>query len=100
MVDEGIVMLEQFTDRAKGFVQAAQTVAIRMSHQRIAPEHLLKALNALFDVASPFVKLLLHVAVSIHKQPPTIRPKAKCVSRSCTAQDRGRTTGAIYPMLL
>ena len=37
-------MLEQFTDRAKGFVQAAQTVAIRMSHQRIAPEHLLKAL--------------------------------------------------------
>ena len=36
--------LEQFTDRAKGFLQAAQTVAIRMSHQRIAPEHLLKAL--------------------------------------------------------
>ncbi len=36
--------LEKFTDRAKGFLQAAQTVAIRMSHQRIAPEHLLKAL--------------------------------------------------------
>ncbi|VXC87189.1 ATP-dependent chaperone ClpB [Sphingomonas sp. AX6] len=36
--------LEQFTDRAKGFLQAAQTVAIRNSHQRIAPEHLLKAL--------------------------------------------------------
>ncbi|WP_448658197.1 ATP-dependent chaperone ClpB [Sphingomonas sp. CJ99] len=36
--------LEQFTDRAKGFLQSAQTVAIRMSHQRIAPEHLLKAL--------------------------------------------------------
>ena len=36
--------LEKFTDRAKGFLQAAQTVAIRMNHQRIAPEHLLKAL--------------------------------------------------------
>jgi len=36
--------LEKFTERAKGFLQAAQTVAIRNSHQQIAPEHLLKAL--------------------------------------------------------
>lgn len=36
--------LEKFTDRAKGFLQAAQTVAIRMGHQRIGSEHLLKAL--------------------------------------------------------
>ncbi|WP_232494099.1 ATP-dependent chaperone ClpB [Novosphingobium kaempferiae] len=36
--------LEKFTDRAKGFLQAAQTVAIRLNHQRIAPEHMLKAL--------------------------------------------------------
>jgi ATP-dependent Clp protease ATP-binding subunit ClpB len=36
--------LEKFTDRAKGFLQSAQTVAIRMSHQQIAPEHVLKAL--------------------------------------------------------
>ncbi len=36
--------LEKFTDRAKGFLQSAQTVAIRMSHQRISTEHLLKAL--------------------------------------------------------
>jgi len=36
--------LEKFTDRAKGFLQSAQTVSIRNSHQRIAPEHLLKAL--------------------------------------------------------
>src|SRR3546814_15924465 len=32
------------SDLAKGFLQSAQTVAIRMSHQRIGPEHLLKAL--------------------------------------------------------
>ncbi|MGQ3227492.1 MAG: ATP-dependent chaperone ClpB [Blastomonas fulva] len=36
--------LEKFTDRAKGFLQSAQTVAIRMNHQRISPEHILKAL--------------------------------------------------------
>ncbi len=36
--------LEKFTERARGFLQSAQTVAIRMSHQQIAPEHLLKAL--------------------------------------------------------
>jgi ATP-dependent Clp protease ATP-binding subunit ClpB len=36
--------LDKLTDRAKGFLQAAQTIAIRMNHQRIAPEHLLKAL--------------------------------------------------------
>ncbi|WEJ98658.1 MAG: ATP-dependent chaperone ClpB [Candidatus Sphingomonas phytovorans] len=36
--------LEKFTDRAKGFLQSAQTVAIRMSHQRISPDHILKAL--------------------------------------------------------
>ena len=36
--------LEKFTDRAKGFLQAAQTVAVRNEHQRITPAHLLKAL--------------------------------------------------------
>ena len=36
--------LEKFTDRAKGFLQSAQTVAIRMSHQQITPAHLAKAL--------------------------------------------------------
>ncbi|MBV8685662.1 MAG: ATP-dependent chaperone ClpB [Alphaproteobacteria bacterium] len=36
--------LEKFTDRARGFLQAAQTVALRLDHQRITPAHLLKAL--------------------------------------------------------
>ena len=36
--------LDKFTDRARGFLQSAQTVAIRNSHQRISPEHILKAL--------------------------------------------------------
>ncbi len=35
---------EKLTDRSKGFLQAAQTLAIREGHQRLTPEHLLKAL--------------------------------------------------------
>ncbi len=36
--------IEKFTERARGFLQAAQTIAMREGHQRLAPEHLLKAL--------------------------------------------------------
>jgi len=36
--------IEKFTDRARGFLQSAQTIAIREYHQRVTPEHLLKAL--------------------------------------------------------
>ena len=36
--------LEKFTERSRGFIQAAQTIAMRESHQRLSPEHLLKAL--------------------------------------------------------
>jgi ATP-dependent Clp protease ATP-binding subunit ClpB len=35
---------EKYTERSKGFVQAAQTLAQRRGHQQIAPEHLLKVL--------------------------------------------------------
>ena len=36
--------LEKFTDRARGFLQATQTIAQREDHQALTPEHLLKAL--------------------------------------------------------
>jgi ATP-dependent Clp protease ATP-binding subunit ClpB len=36
--------VEKFTERSRGFLEAAQTIAIREFHQRITPEHLLKAL--------------------------------------------------------
>jgi ATP-dependent Clp protease ATP-binding subunit ClpB len=36
--------IQKFTERAQGFLQAAGTIAIREFHQRITPEHLLKAL--------------------------------------------------------
>jgi len=35
---------EKYTERSKGFVQAAQTLAQRSGHQQLQPEHLLKVL--------------------------------------------------------
>jgi ATP-dependent Clp protease ATP-binding subunit ClpB len=35
---------EKYTERARGFVQAAQSLAIREGHQQFTPEHLLKVL--------------------------------------------------------
>ncbi|MBO6504058.1 MAG: ATP-dependent chaperone ClpB [Kordiimonadaceae bacterium] len=34
--------IERFTDRSRGFIQSAQDLAVRESHQRFTPEHLLK----------------------------------------------------------
>src|ERR1700747_3458824 len=36
--------IEKFTERARGFIQAAQSLATREHHQQIAPLHLLKVL--------------------------------------------------------
>ena len=36
--------LEKFTERSRGFLQAAQTIAVRENHQRLTPDHVLKAL--------------------------------------------------------
>ncbi|MCX7359197.1 MAG: ATP-dependent chaperone ClpB [Alphaproteobacteria bacterium] len=36
--------MEKLTERARGFVQAAQTIAIREQHQQLETQHLLKAL--------------------------------------------------------
>lgn len=35
--------LSKFTERSRGFIQAAQTIATRENHQRLTPVHLLKA---------------------------------------------------------
>ncbi|MEM8770619.1 MAG: ATP-dependent chaperone ClpB [Pseudomonadota bacterium] len=35
---------ENYTDRARGLIQAAQTIAVRENHQQFTPEHVLKAL--------------------------------------------------------
>ena len=35
---------EKYTDRARGFVQSAQSMALREGHQQFSPEHMLKVL--------------------------------------------------------
>ncbi|WP_138378871.1 ATP-dependent chaperone ClpB [Luteithermobacter gelatinilyticus] len=35
---------EKYTDRARGFIQSAQNLALREGHQRFTPEHILKVL--------------------------------------------------------
>src|SRR4029078_7662215 len=41
---EGGMNFEKYTDRARGFIQSAQSMALREGHQQFAPEHLLKVL--------------------------------------------------------
>lgn len=36
--------IERYSDRCRGFIQAAQTIALRQNNQRLTPEHILKAL--------------------------------------------------------
>ena len=35
---------EKYTERSRGFIQAAQNLALREGHQRLTPEHILKVL--------------------------------------------------------
>ena len=35
---------EKYTERARGFIQAAQNIALRENHQKFTTEHVLKAL--------------------------------------------------------
>jgi ATP-dependent Clp protease ATP-binding subunit ClpB len=42
---EGQTMdVEKYTERARGFIQSAQSLALREGHQQFAPEHILKVL--------------------------------------------------------
>src|SRR3954470_9737582 len=36
--------IDKYTDRSRGFVQSAQSLALREGHQQFTPEHLLKVL--------------------------------------------------------
>src|SRR6202047_4222615 len=47
---------EKYTDRARGFVQSAQSLALREGHQQFGPEHLLKGL--LGDPEGPAARLI------------------------------------------
>jgi len=70
--------LNKFTERARGFVQAAQTIALREGHQRLTPEHILKALldddqgmaaNLITHAGGDVTRVTEAVEAAITKQP-------------------------------
>ncbi|MEO0632814.1 MAG: ATP-dependent chaperone ClpB [Pseudomonadota bacterium] len=70
--------LSKFTERSRGFVQAAQTIATRENHQRLIPDHVLKALldddqglaaNLITRAGGDAQRVAAHVDQSVAKQP-------------------------------
>ena len=53
--------IEKFTERSRGFIQSAQSLALREGHQQFVPEHLLKVL---IDDDEGLAARLINAAVS------------------------------------
>ncbi len=82
---------ENYTDRSKGFIQSAQTLALRMGHQRLLPEHLLKILlddkeglaaNLIRSAGGDPVRALTGVEAELNKLPKVEGPGAGNLSLS------------------
>ncbi len=56
--------IEKYTERAQGFIQSAQQLALRENHQRFTPEHLLKVL---LDDEEGLAAQLIEAAGGKHK---------------------------------
>ena len=76
---------DKYSERSKGFVQAAQTLALRHGHQRLMPEHLLKVLlddkdglaaKLIKAAGGDHKKALAGVEAEIAKQPKVEGPGA------------------------
>ena len=76
---------EKFTERCKGFIQSAQTLALRSGHQRLTPEHLAQVLladkeglaaNLIRAAGGDPVKALKGVEAELGKQPKVEGPGA------------------------
>src|SRR5437016_4057354 len=85
---------EKFTERARGFIQSAQGLALRSNHQVFKPEHLLKVL--LFDQAEEIAKkagdsfvtaetLLLALAMAQGTEPARILSDARVKPQNLNA---------------
>jgi len=57
--------IEKYTERSRGFIQAAQSLAQRSGHQRLTPEHILKVL---LDDREGLCASLIRAAGGDHKQ--------------------------------
>jgi len=69
---------DKFTERSKGFLQSAQTLAARLNNQRLMPEHLLKVLledkeglaaNLIRAAGGDPTKALLETEAAVERQP-------------------------------
>ncbi|WP_299650024.1 ATP-dependent chaperone ClpB [uncultured Tateyamaria sp.] len=87
--------LSKFTERSRGFVQAAQTIATRESHQRLAPEHVLKALmddeqglasNLITRAGGDPARVLTHVDQTLAKMPKVTGDAAQVYLDNATAK--------------
>lgn len=56
---------DKYSERSKGFIQSAQTLALRHGHQRLTPEHLLKVL---LDDKEGLAAKLIKAAGGDHKK--------------------------------
>jgi ATP-dependent Clp protease ATP-binding subunit ClpB len=87
---------EKLTDRARGFLQAAQTIAVREHHQRIAPAHLLKALlDDEQGMAAGLINAAGGDAKAAQREADTLVSKIPAVSGSGATQAPGIDGDAI-----
>ena len=75
--------LEKFTERARGFLQAAQTIAMREGHQQLVPEHLLKAI---LDDEQGMAANLISAAGGAPENPGRIKELRRTIARIKTIQ--------------
>src|SRR5262245_19641602 len=103
---------EKFTERSRGFVQAAQTLAQRSNHQRLTPEHLLKVLlddgeglaaNLMRSAGADPARALRGVEAELAKQPRVegsgagqLYPAPELIRVFDTAQDAAKRAGDEY----
>jgi ATP-dependent Clp protease ATP-binding subunit ClpB len=87
--------LSKFTDRSRGFVQAAQTIATRENHQRLTPDHILKALmdddqglasNLITKAGGDPTLVLAHVDQTLSKLPQVTGDAAQTYLDQSTAK--------------
>ncbi|WP_223424154.1 ATP-dependent chaperone ClpB [Tateyamaria pelophila] len=87
--------LSKFTERSRGFVQAAQTIATRENHQRLTPDHILKALmdddqglasNLITSAGGDPVRVLTHVDQTLAKLPKVTGDGAQVYLDQSTAK--------------
>lgn len=87
--------LAKFTERSRGFVQAAQTIATRENHQRLTPDHILKALmdddqglasNLITSAGGDPARVLTHVDQTLAKLPKVTGDAAQVYLDQSTAK--------------